>query len=944
MDRWFPEDFQRVVHRRGEFVFKETKESDDYNMLSASKDFISKTKALVGTWDMEPFDHEMDALKLIAYYLMDTRQWLPSNDMVVTTVAAVVFEDRLRAHTDSVVRYQQGAFQRIEELSCGGMIRIERALQLAAILFRELMNDNIPRSLGSVFDHLKEYSNTMLSLSQITSLDFRKGKDAVYAVWALDASKNALSLVPRFTGKAASASIVDLAGTWLRHPKPESSRAFVAFEDAMVEVKEVDGKNVLANIDKSPAHNCYFYIPCSIAASCPDWAIQELDLFVSTRMARTAHVLPMHSALDALVFMNQIIPPVQLLEYADGGNSKSAATMLRDNVWQGHHSIISPKCFQENDEFRKQGGQFAWARSMTVQECSPGSPLIEATWKQWVSGERLMCRPLFGETTEYFRWNRCAKYWETNWGFPSILGDPFNMSSLRHFTRRLRTARLHAVFTSDPAKVDVENAVFPENSELAHFLESPFARQGYIETYIVPWVLEHTVADTKAMLMNPPPEVVEDTRRVIATMANGGLELPEDFKTASELAECLAKAEQCVRRAHKETRTWPMPVKTYQVKSIKSIEGSYRETNKQARTRLNVLTDAVATWPHLMSFTDGRGGGFHRLEIDMDKFDKLVLECGGFSAFGGGWGSWETVWTCKSSLEGHPDTDLSEVDDFLGARTDAGSLVEVFNYVMLTESIANGSIQDARMVQVMLDQCARIENTDMAVRTVHYCRKHGIPGRRYAAPNSLQWLNKPDRRKACSAPPGNSFEGGKIFVDIDIDCCFPTLAVNTLSIHYDVEHELPVLYSYQQNYKAWRQFMQEYLGISKKAAKTMLTAIFHLGKPSNDIPFLWNLSLEMHRATGWLLQLDNCSHLQSKFQHRRNPQASRLHYALAEIEDQILADVESNLSEIVSLSVNTYMFDGCIVRLNGADCEELMRRLAHLGSHWKVSFTTERLE
>ena len=93
---------------------------------------------LVDTWDMEPFDHEMDALKLIAYYLMDTRRWLPSNDLEVTTIAAVVFEDRLRAHTDGVVRYKQGAFQRIEELSCGGMTRIERALQLAAILFREL--------------------------------------------------------------------------------------------------------------------------------------------------------------------------------------------------------------------------------------------------------------------------------------------------------------------------------------------------------------------------------------------------------------------------------------------------------------------------------------------------------------------------------------------------------------------------------------------------------------------------------------------------------------------------------------------------------------------------------------------------------------------------------------------------------------------------------------
>eukprot|EP00959_Pyramimonas_sp_CCMP1952_P187145 3913418-Pyramimonas_sp.AAC.1 len=65
------------------------------------------------------------------------------------------------------------------------------------------------------------------------------------------------------------------------------------------------------------------------------------------------------------------------------------------------------------------------------------------------------------------------------------------------FERRLRVVKLHAAFTSDPTKVDIEQGVFLENTELAEFWDSPFARQAHIETHVPPWILEHSAKDCR---------------------------------------------------------------------------------------------------------------------------------------------------------------------------------------------------------------------------------------------------------------------------------------------------------------------------------------------------------------------------------------------------------------------------------------------------------------
>ena len=119
-----------------------------------------------------------------------------------------------------------------------------------------------------------------------------------------------------------------------------------------------------------------------------------------------------------------------------------------------------------------------------------------------------------------------------------------------------------------------------------------------------------------------------------------------------------------------------------------------------------------------------------------------------------------------------------------------------------------------------------------------------------------------------------------------------------------------------------------------KAAKKMLTAIIHLGLPTLDLPFLWNLALEVHRGVDVLLSLEQFAYLEAHFNGRKNPAACKLHYALASIEDQIIQDVEAKLSEVSSLTINTYIFDGLIVRTDVACQGDIENALHHVEDKW----------
>lgn len=168
-----------------------------------------------------------------------------------------------------------------------------------------------------------------------------------------------------------------------------------------------------------------------------------------------------------------------------------------------------------------------------------------------------------------------------------------------------------------------------------------------------------------------------------------------------------------------------------------------------------------------------------------------------------------------------------------------------------------------------------------------------------------------------------------------------TLWYNELAQHIDVDELYKNFTCLKLHHKDIRAFLAEYTGTSVKESKKELIKVVHMGRPKYEIPFLWDLSVEIRQAAEDLLGLPKFEYLQGLFEDRRRPLASKLHYALASIEDAILSDMELELGAIPSLSYNTYMFDEAIVLVGRDELEELTTRLRHVGDRRQISCTIE---
>ena len=68
----------------------------------------------------------------------------------------------------------------------------------------------------------------------------------------------------------------------------------------------------------------------------------------------------------------------------------------------------------------------------------------------------------------------------------------------------------------------------------------------------------------------------------------------------------------------------------------------------------------------------------------------------------------------------------------------------------------------------------------------------------------------------------------------------------------------------------------------------------------------------MHKAVDMLLSMGMFKYLEGRFENRRCPAGSKLHYALSSMEDKVLTDLGNEVTSIHGASVNTCMFDGAV--------------------------------
>ena len=297
---------------------------------------------------------------------------------------------------------------------------------------------------------------------------------------------------------------------------------------------ERSGPDRLTRTTKKKENECYIHIPCEILLQPDPDAVNVVRLVMCTIFAGNPEARFMDAAYEALCFFQRPMPHILLVYRSDGGNGKSARAILRDSVFAGHHMIMGPDMFQVPEEFRKQGCHYAAALAATIQEFQAGVPLVEDVFKSWISGAYLSCRPLFGKSTEKYRWANVGKWLEINNNtFPSINGDPDDIHSLKAYWRRLRVLLLAASFSGVAADLNVEGRVFKDNTMLTSILESPKIRHAYHVCQLLPFIQRHTAEECRHALLHPSEQVMANTKETVRQMAAGGAQPEHLFQDRS---------------------------------------------------------------------------------------------------------------------------------------------------------------------------------------------------------------------------------------------------------------------------------------------------------------------------------------------------------------------------------------------------------------------------
>ena len=948
LDQWEPTEFAEMIAEAVPLEFQPEEERKCETLKEADDQVKHTVSELISAWPQAPSTDMLGALYVLALFVQEDFVWNASDDILATRLIDLICGDLFRAHSDGVYEYMHGDWRFIEEIKYHVVRKVQKTLGTAAKVFAFLVSKDIKRDLADVFHLLRDnHAVVGAGCSACRSSFVRKLKSEDSADWLREGGRVLLELTHRYAQKGKGAEIVDSFGEYFQTKRPIPTKKFVNLENVTLQINgDIAGEGRFTAVAKSPSNNCYTGIPISLDYK-PAWAQEEeMRLFLCTSFAGNPEGRRMDMAAEALVWYDEPSPQVGLIMTGDGGNAKSAKAILRANVMGTLHHFVSSDVLQVPEEFRKQGKHFARARVATVQENQAGVPWIEDVAKRFLSGEFVACRALFGKSTEMFSWSRCMKYFEWNRTYPSVRGDWRNIQSLRSFWRRLAVIELGAVFTSDGDKVSINGRVFPEK-EMSAFLESPEARLIYVRSYLVPFIQKYSADQCRQMLKSPSQEVVLATQRVVAQMANGGLELPAAWLPAADREVLVQGAKNLLLELHafmdNETE-----VKLYVLVKRKDNPLPGTITGKRhGKSREQNLRDAVSEYPYLFQIDKAT---VYKLNIDVLRLESMLDDIGRDKVAGGleGWGA---LWDLRRELHEFCEPELeTHIMDAMAAEMDAGSLTETINFVKLEEACYGQVGEKFDCARAYLERHRREgdRRSDYSTISVKYVQKYNTPGRRYARGPSAQRLSNSLKKMAFASETNVCASYSQVFETFDIDVvnAFMQFLWNELcSVVGDgVEIEYGVLTAVVTNPEGFREFLANYFGVPTKAIKKQLVAILHCGRPQSDLPLLWALAVEMRKATMTVLEQPKFHYLNKRFTSRRFPQATRLHYALSTIEDKLMQDLKVELAREFpdTATVQVYMFDGVVVRFTSlGNAPRLRALLDDFGKKQGVKLTME---
>ena len=944
---WEPDEIAALMEAGDRMEFDPEEVNVPRSILDDVQELRGAVERELETWPRVLSERDQDAIRIVALRVQMDVTWDQRSDLLCARMFALLQGADMRAHEEAVYLYSGGHFSELSEIPGHKISAMESALARAATYFYHLMDTNAPRGWDDVFDVLAGIDLGGVPSVAKSRFLMRQGKgkgngkglgDDVVAPgdgepalnedgrWWGEAGWVLFGVGVKFARKCDTTEILQVYHAWCRQERPAANDCFDCL-DACIKLVKTPSGITLQQVPKSVANDCYVHIPVSLAWKPADADIQRLRRALCTGYAGQPYGRKAVTAMECLSLLSCTMPQLCIVLRGRGRNMKSGTSKLRANTLGTGHKFVSSSVLHVPEEMRKQLLHFCKARCITIKECKGACDLEEDVSKNLFGRDELAARLLFGKITAMFILDTCGMFWEMNMVPPRIHGNPHDIASLESWWRRFLIIDLESSFVPRGATVSPGDRIFENDYSLTKFLASKEAALIYLRYFLLPFMAKHSESDAIRILEEPPQDVIAKTQGFVAQMANGGQ--PLDAQQANGAGgdpagtpgvdEASEEARRLVERVHAHYDGERL-IRIQEIERTIFIPGTMRPGKRQQKSRADNLHEACLLYPYLLKRQFCKPLGFRRLNLDIGKFRDMI-ERFGADKFGD-FENWGITFDHQDALQGRSFTQIGGSgvveEERLAADVSGnmvvGTLLETVNLERLKRALAMDSAcvsteEDKKALSTMESYIRRCESEGTCYGhycdlSVEYYLKFGMPGRRYPHGPALAKLKKCYRALAVD----------NLCFYIDQKNAVPSCAwTDAQSFLPHAEDRLSTWRLYQRYPSEWRAFLREFYELTPEDAKINITKIFSLGLPAYDIPFLWSLASDVSIFKDAALRAPQNQHLQKMFMSRKNPEATRLFYAVSPKEDSRTQELVSFYRRDGLAIPMAYIFDAAIL-------------------------------
>lgn len=296
--------------------------------------------------------------------------------------------------------------------------------------------------------------------------------------WMAGVAKRVWRMCHSLRSELMHERLISLLVEWCETPRAES--ACVAYKDTCVAFLPDSEEKVLRHVQKSPANNCYLYIPHSLLDPVLEAHCAKLSEFYAHTFWANKDVFLCCQAALALAKRGINVDRCFIGE-SPGGVGQSLYSLHLATMLGNNHGFFDPNVWYNEDELRKQVETFARCIVVTGQEAPESAKKLHLDlFKKTMSGDGIAGRKPYGFTTKMFQligWKRL----EVNrmLRFAGVTASNFNSVFRRGFFWQAK-ARFHPPHVIATLHPDHEmDGHFQADPTLKQFLSSsPSAAAG----------------------------------------------------------------------------------------------------------------------------------------------------------------------------------------------------------------------------------------------------------------------------------------------------------------------------------------------------------------------------------------------------------------------------------------------------------------------------------